>query len=297
VTLPRYPIYVPTKGRYRKGAALTVRFLMRDEVPFRAVVEREEVPNYAPLVGEERLLILPQSGNGLLYARNWIKQHSIDEGHARHWQLDDNIRQVKRTWRGKRIPCNSGPAFAAAEDFADRYENVGLLGFNYEMFVMGPTRPAFVRNAHVYSCTLVDNSMPYRWRLVYNDDTDLCLQVLAGGLCTVLLNVFCCEKAATMKFHGGNTDALYQGDGRLRMARQLERMWPGVVTVDRRWGRPQHIVKAAWTKFDTPRKLKPGVDLEALRARNEYGMELRELAPVRSPRLRAIQEDYASRGE
>ena len=35
---PRYPIYVPTKGRYAANAALTIRFLTRDQVPFFAVV-------------------------------------------------------------------------------------------------------------------------------------------------------------------------------------------------------------------------------------------------------------------
>lgn len=39
---------------------------------------------------------------------------------------------------------------------------------------------------HVYSCTLILNSIEQRWRLLYNDDTDLCLQVLAAGWCTIL---------------------------------------------------------------------------------------------------------------
>lgn len=127
-----------------------------------------------------------------------------------------------------------------------------------------------------------------RWRGRYNEDTDLCLQVLASGECTVLVNVFLIAKAATMTMKGGNSDELYKGDGRLRMARSLERMWPGVVETRRRFRRPQHVVKNAWRKFDTPLRLKPGVVVPS--EPNEFGLKLVEVAPVQSPRLRALLE-------
>lgn len=288
---PRYPIYVPSRGRFK--LPLTARFLARDRVPFRVVVEREEVEAYAAAVGADRLLVLPESGRGLVYARNWIMDHSIAEGHARHWQLDDNIGEVVRCYRGRRLACDSAPAFAAVEDLVDRYENVALAGLAYRFFAHQCPRP-FVRNVHVYSCTLVDNAIEQRWRLVYNDDTDICLQVLAAGLCTLLVNAFAVDKKRTMTIRGGNTDALYRGDGRLRMARQLERMWPGVVTVERRFGRPQHVIKAAWRKFDTPLRLRADVDLDALPPHDEYGFELSAVGDVKSARLRALQEHHAA---
>jgi hypothetical protein len=289
-TLPKYPVYVPTKGRAHQP--LTLRFLLRDRVPFHAVVEADEYEVYAKLVGEERLLVLPESGQGLIYARNWIKAHSVEHGHARHWQLDDNIRGIRRWYKARRIPCASGPAFAAVEDFTDRYTNVAVSGMNYVMFAVGG-QPPFVRNVHVYSCSLIDNARPFTWRCRYNDDTDLCLQALAAGLCTVLVNVFLAEKLPTMKVAGGNTDDLYQGDGRLVMARSLERLWPGVVRVDRRYGRPQHVVN--WRRFDTPLQLRDDVDLAALAENpNNYGMRLDAVKPVKSARLQQLQSDYAS---
>lgn len=287
-SLPRYPIYVPSKGR--SDNPLTARFLERDEVPFRVVVEAEQVEAYAAAVGEERLLVLPESGQGLIFARNWIKAHATAAGFERHWQLDDNIMEVRRWYRGERIPCASGPALAAVEDFVDRYENVAIAGLNYQMFGIGTGRKPYVTNCHVYSCTLVLNEIPQRWRLLYNDDTDMCLQVLAAGWCTVLVNVFLANKLRTMVARGGNTDDLYQGDGRLRMARQLERMWPGVVTTQRRFGRPQHVVKNNWKDFTTPLRLKAGVDLDALEP-DEYGLELRAVRPVEAPTLRRLLDE------
>jgi len=287
--LPRYPVYVPTKGRHARP--LTLRFLMRDRVPFWAVVEQEEHDAYAAIVGESRVLVLDKSGGGLIYARNWIKQHSIEQGAARHWQLDDNIGEVLRVYRGRRVPCDSGPALRVVDDFVDRYTNVALAGLNYRFFVHRRPVP-FVRNVHVYSCTLVNNAIPHAWRLAYNDDTDLCLQVLADGWCTVLVNAFAIDKKRTMTVSGGNTDDLYQGDGRLVMARQLERVWPGVVTTDRRYGRPQHVVRGAWRKFDTPLVLRDDVDLDALAEPNEYGMQLTEVKTVQSTTLQKLAKDY-----
>ena len=294
--LPRYPVYIPSKGRAAPDAALTARFLLHDGVPFRLVVEPQEAAQYTEHFGQEHVLILPFSnlGQGSIPARNWIKDHATTEGHARHWQLDDNIRLIRRMWRGKRIPCNAGVALRACEDWTDRYENIAIAGLNYTMFAYtGGVRvkhggmPPFYLNAHVYSCTLVLNSLPHRWRGRYNEDTDICLQVLGDGWCTVLINAFLAEKVQTMVMKGGNTSALYQGDGRLKMARALERKWPGVVETRRKWQRPQHVIKDNWRRFDTP--LKRRVDAAVPAVPNEYGMRLRQVAPeIKSERLRAL---------
>jgi hypothetical protein len=104
------------------------------------------------------------------------------------------------------------------------------------------------------------------------------------------VNAFLIEKKPTMTMKGGNTDSLYQADGRLRMARSLERVWPHVVRVERRYQRPQHVVHSSWRRFDTQLRLKPGLSLEELDTPNEYGMELRAVRPVKSQALRKLLE-------
>ena len=281
--MPRYPVYVISKGRHGKEG-LTARFLLREGVPFRLVVEPQEADTYRAAFPAASIEVLPFSnlGQGSIPARNWCWEDAKAAGHDRHWILDDNISGVRRWFGGKRIACGSGPAFSAIEDFADRYLNAAICGMDYTMlsFTMGkahyqPAHP-FDQNVHVYSCILIDNTLPFRWRGRYNEDTDLCLQALAHGMCTVLTNAFTIDKTTTMTMKGGNATELYQGDGRLKMARSLERMWPGVVTVGRRYGRPQHVVN--WRKFDTPLRLKPGVVVPD--APDEYGMRLVQVAPV-----------------
>jgi hypothetical protein len=293
---PRYPIYIPTKGRHEPLLALTARFLMRDKCPFRLVVEPQEAEAYSKLVGDERVLVLPFSnlGQGSIPARNWIWEHALSEGHERHWVIDDNCRDVRRLYRGRRIPARAGIGFRACEDFTDRYENIAISGLNYQMFVTARTKTPFFVNAHVYSCILILSSLPYRWRGRYNEDTDLCLQALAGDWCTVLLNAFMIDKMPTMKVRGGNTDQLYADvDSRLEMARSLERMWPGVVRVDRRYGRPAHVVD--WKRFKQPLKLKPDVDLKAMPKIDERGMQLKATRDIKSEKLRDIYAGFQER--
>lgn len=282
--MKRYPVYVISKGR--ADCCLTARFLVKDETPFSLVVEPQEAELYAARFGAERLLVLPFSnlGQGSIPARNWVWQDAQAAGVERYWILDDNIYGIERRYQGRRIRCNADLAFAAVEDFTDRYENIAIAGLNYHMFAPGNREiKPFAVNVHVYSCFLIRNDLPYRWRGVYNEDSDLCLQVLAGGWCTVLVNTFLIHKVATMKMKGGNTDELYRGDGRLKMARSLERSWPGVVQTKRRFHRAQHVVANSWKYFTTPLKLKS--DLSPADS-ERYRMQLRQVKPIKSDALR-----------
>lgn len=291
--LPRYPIYIPSKGRWK--TPLTARFLYYAGVPFKLVVEPQEMEHYAPLFGEDHVLELPFSNRGsVIPARNWIREHSQSLGFERHWQLDDNIRQMMRLYRGKRIPCDANVALRASEDFTDRYTNIGLTGLNYTMFgiTIAHAITPFYLNKHIYSCTLFLNSLPYEWRGRYNEDTDITLQVLSGGWCTVLINAFLINKLRTMIVKGGNTADLYKGDGRLKMARSLERLHPGVVTVGRRFNRPQHVIKDAWRKFDTPLQLKPEIRLDQFEPVDEYGLKLIQVKEeIKSAAMRQLLND------
>jgi hypothetical protein len=286
---PRYPVYVISKGR--SDCCLTARFLIRDQVPFHIVIEPQEHEAYEKEFGAERLLILPFSnlGFGSISARNWVWEHAKTAGAERHWILDDNIRHIDRRWKSRKIKCEAGVALRVVEDFTDRYENIAIAGLNYDYFAINNVKaPPFWLNVHVYSCLLIRTDLPFRWRGRYNEDTDLCLQVLAGGWCTVLFNAFLAAKVPTMMMKGGNTAELYKGDGRLKMARSLERVWPYVVSTGRRFRRPQHVIRNSWRGFDTPLKRKPGFDPSMLPATNEYGMVLKQTGDVKSETIRDL---------
>lgn len=180
------------------------------------------------------------------------------------------------------IDCHTLNPFGAAE-----VVEVKAVGDAEVIAVGTSTSTLIAEGLFSHNCALILNSLPYRWRGRYNEDTDLCLQALAGGWCTVLIHAFMIDKPQTMKVKGGNTQVLYQGDGRLKMARALERLWPGVVETKRRFQRPQHHVKDGWKRFDTPMKLKPGIDLAAIPP-NDYGLKLKAVKEVQSERLQQL---------
>lgn len=274
---PRYPVYVISKGRWE--SRLTSKALEKMRVPYHIVVEPQEYDQYAAVIDPAKIYVLPFSnlGQGSIPARNWVWEHAIETGVERHWILDDNISSFLRFNQNRRYRCSNGATFAACEDFVNRYTNVALAGMQYKMFapIRTADKPPFALNTRIYSCILIKNDLPYRWRGRYNEDTDLSLRALKDGWCTVLFYAFLADKAATMTIKGGNTEELYklngQADGRLLMAQSLQKQHPDVVTITRKWGRWQHQVD--YRPFKKNRLIrKPGVEIPE--GVNNYGMRL-----------------------
>jgi uracil-DNA glycosylase len=273
---PKYPVYVISKGRWE--SRLTSRALERMQVPYHIVIEPQEYERYAEHIDEDKILVLPFSnlGQGSIPARNWVWEHAIETGAAWHWILDDNIRKFYRIWNNSKIPVYSGVIFRLIEEFVDRYENIGQAGMNYSMFF--PRRekmPPLYLNTRIYSCILNRNDVEYRWRGRYNEDTDLSLRILKDGWATVLFHAFNCDKTATMRMRGGNTDQLYKQDtafdGRYEMAKSLQEQHPDCVKIGERWGRWQHQVD--YSRFKKTRlKLKKIARIP--KTDNNFGMYL-----------------------
>tara|TARA_R100001443_G_scaffold17872_1_gene28498 strand:+ start:12897 stop:13730 length:834 start_codon:yes stop_codon:yes gene_type:complete len=270
---PKYPVYIISKGRWEKRK--TSRQLELLKIPYHIVIEPQEYEQYAAVIDSKKILVLPFSnlGRGSIPARNWVWRHSISTGAKRHWILDDNLYMFYRHNNNLSVPVTSGTIFKCAEDFVDRYENVAISGFEYFMFMPRKTKKApFRLNTRVYSCILIQNDIPYRWRGRYNEDTDLSLRALKDGWCTILFQAFLCDKTTTMTDTGGNTEDLYEIDkGRLKMAKSLVKQHPDVARVTWKWDRWQHHVDYRPFKQN---KLKMKNDLIIKDRVNNYGMKL-----------------------
>lgn len=275
---PRYPVYIISKGRWE--TRLTSKSLEEIKVPYHIVVEPQEYDNYAAVIDPKKILILPFSnlGQGSIPARNWVWEHSIAQGAERHWILDDNIRGFWRFHENAKILVDTGATFRLAEDFTERYTNVAISGMNYYMFACnkaGNRQPPFTLNTRIYSCILIKNDIPYRWRGRYNEDTDLSIRALKDGWCTILFNAFLAWKMTTMEMKGGNTEALYkikegEKDGRLLMAESLRDQHPDIVKITQKWGRWQHHVNYGVFKKN---KLQLRPDFDPSKCET-YGLEL-----------------------
>jgi len=267
---PSYPVYIISKGRWDNP--LTARALERMNVPYYIVVEPQEYEHYAAVIDHEKVLSLPFSnlGEGSIPARNWVWDHSYRKGYKKHWILDDNIEAFNRLNRNMKLEVDTGAIFKAAEDFVGRYENVALAGFNYYSFCKSTskTKP-YNTNTRIYSCILINNMIPHRWRGRYNEDTDLSIRVLKDGWCTILFNAFLAGKVTTMRMKGGNTEELYADDGRKKMAESLVEQHPDVAKVVWRFNRWHHQVN--YKSFKKNRLIKRE-GLVIPKGVNNYGM-------------------------
>ncbi len=247
----KYPIYIISKGRWERP--ITAKFLLKENIPFSIAVEPQEYENYCSTIPREFVKQLPFSNLGLgsFPARNWCWEDSIQAGFKRHFLFDDNIYGFRSFDNGKRNKCGAVEAFVTLQNFVDKFSNVGVSGYNYTSFATKTTRKPFYLNTHVYSGMLIKNDLPFRWRLKYNEDVDLCLNSLHKKYCTVLLNIFLIDKVSTTtKMKGGNQTELYQNNDhgkKMLKSRSLQKIWPQYVNVVYRFGRPHHQV--SWKKF------------------------------------------------
>lgn len=253
---PRFPLYIPSKSRAE--TALTPRFLDTIGVPYRLVVEEPQLEAYRAHFPDEKLLVLDPEyqrtydtfddlgdtkSKGPGPARNFIWEHSISEGFEWHWVMDDNIDLFARLHQNKRIPVGDGTIFHAMETFVLRYKNIAMAGPQYWMFA--PSRsalPPFVVGTRIYSCNLIRNDVPLRWRGRYNEDTDLSLRMLKEGWQTVQFNAFLQYKVTTQTLGGGNTEAFYASEGTRPKSQMLVDMHPDVTRLVWRFGRWHHHV-------------------------------------------------------
>lgn len=247
----KYPIYIISKGRH--DVTLTANNLEASGLDYLIAVEPQEYQLYVNKLSVNRVLKLPFSNLGLgsYPARNYCWEHAKNLGYNYHWILDDNILHWLKWVDGKRRRIKDcSDAIKYVELYSDKYNN-DILGFEeYNFSVRVPKNP-FKYNCHLYSALLIKNSLPYRWRLKYNEDVDLCLQVLHNGGTTASCVYYLANKVSTAdKMKGGNQDELYKGNDpkkKLLKAKMLEAQWPQYAKTVIRFNRIHHFVD--WKVF------------------------------------------------
>jgi hypothetical protein len=248
---PMYPVYIISKGRWEKP--LTARLFENAYIDYFIAVEPQEANNYIKALGQNRVLVLPFSNLGLgsYPARNFCWEHAKANGYKYHWLFDDNILHWRKWVDRKRIKWdNIKTALVYCENYSIK-NDVDLAGFEEYNFCTKPTKTPFKENCHVYSGLFIKNSLPYRWRLKYNEDVDLCLQVLHNGGKTASCLYYLINKVSTSeKMKGGNQTELYKGNApvkNLLKAKMLEAVWPQYAKTVIRFNRHHHFID--WKQF------------------------------------------------
>jgi len=241
-----YPIYIISKGR--SFNPLTANNFEKANIDYYIAVEPQEADDYIKVLGKHRILVLPFSNLGLgsYPARNYCWEHSKSIGYKYHWLFDDNILFWMKWINGKRIKYfDLNIALLYVESFVNK-NNIDIGGFEEPNFVVKAPNKPFKLNCHVYSAMLIKNELPYRWRLKYNEDVDLCLQVLHNGGTTASCVYYMANKVSTAdKMKGGNQSELYNGNDpkkKLLKSKMLQAQWPQYAKTVIRFNRIHHFV-------------------------------------------------------
>ena len=283
----KFPIYIISKGRFKRNPTSSI--LKKMNIPFQIIVEKQEYEQYCKIIDKKNILILPDNyksdydtfwkdndpRTGPGPARNYAWDHSVKNKYKWHWVMDDNIESFERFNNNKKIRCNDNSLFLASEDFVLRYTNVAIAGLQYSYFMpYSDFRPPFKLNTRIYSCLLIRNDIPYRWRGRYNEDTDLSIRVLKDNWCTVQFNAFLQGKRATQTNEGGCNDEFYKNEGTLNKSKILQDMHPDITKVAKRFNRWHHYVNYSGFKKN---KLIKKDTIKIKNIINDYGMTVKEV--------------------
>jgi len=283
--LPKYPVYIVSKGRWETRH--TSRTLHQLGVKHFIVVEQQEFNSYKAAIDDSATLLILDplyqeaydacddlgmtKSKGPGPARNFVWDHAQNVLKSEwHWVMDDNIDGFARLTDNLKTFVADGTMFRCMEDFCERYENVAMGGPNYWMFAKRKQKiPPFIFNTRIYSCNLIRNDVPYRWRGRYNEDTDLSIRMMRDGFVTVQFNAFLQNKLTTQSVAGGCNAEFYEKEGTGPKSEMQVRLHPDISRLTERFGRIHHYVDYSVFEHNIP-KLKADVQLKS--GVDNYGM-------------------------
>lgn len=240
---------MPSKGRAKPTNLL--KSLLGDSSgrQWFYVVEPQEQIDYSRVVPAHRLLVLPDSGRGIVYVRNWIKQYAGSGAFDWYWMLDDDITSFYAVVNGKNIKTTIDNALDGAEKIIRKHSGVGQAALEYQQFAWSSNK-AYKFNGYCDVCVLNKTGVncSYRADVPLKEDRDYTLQVLSSGYRTIRICsfAFSCPKNGS---NAGGLKPLYDTQGvEETSSKRMVELWPGVCTFNRKKdGRPDVAIN--WRFF------------------------------------------------
>lgn len=242
----KYPIFVISFNRAKNHT--TSKILAEYHVPHFLILHKEQIKEYKKYFNDwqkkfttilefddsyklnyETCDNIPHTvknaGSGA--ERNFAWDYSIKLGAKAHWLMDDNILSFRyitgickrnNTYvRKKATKEIFWQLFGKAETFFDKYKNLLMIELTQADFCINTAKLAYMLNTRCFSCNLIWNNMPIRWRGRYNEDVILSYDIMTSGYCIAsyrggLLKMKQSTRSAVGGNHAvkvGDADSLY----------------------------------------------------------------------------------------
>jgi hypothetical protein len=173
-------VFITTKGRYNNCKTAD---LFGNYASLYLVVEPQEYEKYKANYPNVNIMVLPVNNNGLSYARNYIKAHTIEKGIKFYWLLDDDIshfykrngtKLIRTIW----LDC----LYDATKLFMEN--NIACGGLEYRQFAWSANK-RLIQNSFCDSAVYINNELTeglwYNEDLKLKIDRDFCIKVINAG--------------------------------------------------------------------------------------------------------------------
>lgn len=216
---PRFPVYIVSFNRY-EHCFYTVKNLEKMKVKYYICIQKSQQIDYKQMLDDNNfihcldLVLSKDTNDGGYIQRNKCMDHAEKNNFEKCWILDDNINGWDYLNEGSHKITN-GWCFSNIEQLIDNIkEPIAIFSHSYNFDIRKNNIYAPLQvNRKNYSSLLLnldllkDNNI--KWRLKYNEDVDLTLQVLNKKLFTLSSNYIVCNKLPTLSCKGGNTTSIY----------------------------------------------------------------------------------------
>lgn len=244
-------LYIPSKGR--AGSSNLLKMLSNIGSTANLIVEPIEYEDYRSAYGDLfKIIILPDSGQGITYVRNFIKQYSESAGDEHYWQLDDDISYIYSRSGTKLERCGLEALNISASAFKDNGVWIGAL--EYRQFAWSATKQ-FIINSFCDVAVYVDNmltaGMRYDANVEGKEDRDFAMQAILAGGKTARITEYAFSAPPNGSNQGGLKEIFYDAGKEVICAQAMVNKWGNNICniITKPNGRQD--VKINWDRINT----------------------------------------------
>lgn len=231
-------IFVPSKGRAGKSKLLD-RLNSSRVHPVNVFVEREELKKYQEAYKDLNFIVLPSSGMGITFVRNFMKLEAERLEFPSYWQIDDDVTGFYIREGTKMIKFDEFEELLNKAEVQFRFRGIALGALDYQQLAWSATKD-LNENSFCDVCVWTDvlktKGLRYDYKVEGKEDRDMAMQVIKSGMKTGRTTLYAFAAPKNGSNEGGLKEIFYQVEGKeLRCVKAMIEKWGDEIC--------QHIVK------------------------------------------------------
>ncbi len=249
----KYPICIISKDR--ADICTTHKLLDYDGITYFYFVEPQDYNKYVERFGKDKVINIGENDKGVYYVRNFCIEWSKKQGYEKHWQTDDDLKQLLfrpmnkiKGLRSREKINNPLKMLNTIENIADRCVNYGGGCIGHDGFAFAKKRDIDV-NKMIYCFQLINNSIKARYQPNTSEDIDFSIRLLRENYVTLLFNKYSFTTPKSGSIKGGCNSADYKDNGRKKMNIGLCKEYPEWFTEYTKNGQSEIKPSRIWKTF------------------------------------------------